>query len=218
MIDKLYSDDSMPRPRAFDEEQVLDLAMDVFWRQGYDGASMADLTRAMGLNSPSIYAAFGSKRGLFAAVLLRYDVRRNDFKDWMLSGKTARDVAERMLHGAVKWLTAPDEPRGCLLIQAGLAASGEGADIPDLLAHRRQRLEKVLAARFEQAKVDADLAADVNSVGLARYVQTIFSGLAVQAAAGARAKELDEIVDIAMMGWPNLPSRRARPTIDATMR
>jgi AcrR family transcriptional regulator len=200
----------MPRPRAFDEGQVLDQAMDVFWRQGYDGASMADLTRAMGLNSPSIYAAFASKRGLFDAVLRRYDERRARFKDRMLSGKTAREVAERMLHGAVKWLTAPDEPRGCLLIQTGLAVGGDGSDIPDVLARRRQRLEKVLAERFEQAKVDGDLGPDANPAALARYVQAIFSGLAVQAAAGARARELDQIVDTAMMGWPKPTSRRSR--------
>lgn len=192
----------MPRPRAFDEGEVLDQAMDVFWREGYDGASMAHLTKAMGLNSPSIYVAFGSKRGLFDAVLQRYDERRAGFKDSMLAGKTAREVAERMLYGAVKWLTTPSEPRGCLLIQTGLAVGGDGSDIPETLARRRQRLEKVLTARFEQAKVDGDLPANADTSALARYVQTIFSGLAVQAAAGARAKQLDEVVTMAMMAWP----------------
>jgi AcrR family transcriptional regulator len=200
----------MPRPRAFDEGQVLDQAMDVFWRQGYDGASMADLTRAMGLNSPSIYAAFGNKRGLFEAVLARYDERRIDYAQQMISGKTARDVAERMLYGAVEWLTMPGEPRGCLLIQTGLAVGGDGADIPEVLARRRQRLEKRLAERFEQAKIDGDLAMDSDCKALARYLQTVFSGLAVQAAAGMHATKLDEVVATAMMGWPKTISKRLR--------
>jgi AcrR family transcriptional regulator len=200
----------MPRPRAFDEGQVLDQAMDVFWRQGYDGASMADLTKAMGLNSPSIYAAFGNKRGLFEAVLARYDERRIDYAQQMISGKTACDVAERMLYGAVEWLTMPGEPRGCLLIQTGLAVGGDGADIPDVLARRRQRLEKRLAERFEQAKIDGDLATDSDCKALARYLQTVFSGLAVQAAAGMHATKLDEVVATAMMGWPITISKRLR--------
>jgi AcrR family transcriptional regulator len=203
----------MARPRAFDETQVLDRAMDVFWRQGYDGASMGDLTRAMGINSPSIYVAFGSKRGLFDAVLHRYDERRAVHKGRMLCGETAREIADLMLRGAVRWLTTPDEPRGCLLIQAGLAASGDGADIPDLLARRRQRLEHVLTKRFEQAKEDGDLEPEEDARALARYVQAIFSGLAVQAAAGASASDLNDVVARAMVGWPTAPKRRSRTSL-----
>lgn len=192
----------MARPRAFDEDEILDLAMNVFWRCGYEGASMAELTKAMGVNAPSIYGAFGSKRGLFDAVLDRYQRRRESHRDWMLAGATAREVAERMLFGAVKWLTAPNEPRGCLFIQAGLAVSPDNDDIPRELAKRRKRVEQVLKKRFERAKVDGDLPPDADTSALARYVHAIFSGICVLAAAGASAPELDETVQRAMSGWP----------------
>src|ERR1700733_7526017 len=103
----------MARPRVFEEAEVLDRAMEVFWRHGYEGASMAELTKAMGLNSPSIYAAFGSKRGLFDAVLNRYRERRAAHKEYVLAAATAREVAERFLFGGIEWLVGPTEPRGC---------------------------------------------------------------------------------------------------------
>ena len=208
----------MARARTFDEAQVLDRAMEIFWLQGYNGTSMNDLTKAMGINSPSIYSAFGSKRGLFDAVLHRYDERRASFKEHFLTGKTARDVVEMLLRGTVQWLTAPNEPRGCLLVQAGLAAGDDGQDIPALLARRRQRLEHLLTKRFDQAKVDGDLAVSENSGALARYVQTIFSGLAVQAAAGAAAAELDDVVARIMPTWPAAPRRKAAPAPRAAVR
>src|SRR5260221_9815304 len=119
----------MARPRAFDEGDVLDRATDVFWRLGYDGASMTELTKAMGINSPSVYAAFGSKRGLFEAVLDRYQGRRAKHRAWTLEGETAREVAERMLFGSVDWLMEPDVPPGSLPIQV---ARSIGQGIPDV--------------------------------------------------------------------------------------
>jgi AcrR family transcriptional regulator len=192
----------MARPREFDEEVVLDRAMEVFWRRGYDGASMAELTRTMGINSPSVYVAYGSKRGLFEKVLDRYQERRARQKEWMLEGKTAREVAERMLVGAAQWLTTPEEPRGCLLIQCGLSAGEGNGDIPQALATRRRRVEITLSERFEQAKNEGELAADTDAAALARYIQNVFSGMGIQAAAGASREELEDIVRRAMMGWP----------------
>jgi AcrR family transcriptional regulator len=193
----------MARPRAFDEDKVLDRAMDVFWRHGYDGASFAELTKAMKLNSPSIYAAFGSKRGLFDAVLDRYRQRRAAHRAWLLSGTTAREVAERMLFGAVDWLTDPDEPRGCLLLQAGLASGMASADIPAELAMRRSGIVTTLTERFQQAQKDGDLSAKADPASLARYLQTVFSGLAVQAAAGVSKEELRADAERSLLGWPS---------------
>ena len=87
------------RPRSFCTEKALDSAMQVFWRKGYEGTSMVDLTEAIGINSPSLYAAFGSKEGLFRAVLERYDARRKTFMENLMAATTAREVAERFLHG-----------------------------------------------------------------------------------------------------------------------
>jgi AcrR family transcriptional regulator len=193
----------MARPRAFDEGDVLDRATDVFWRLGYDGASMTELTKAMGINSPSVYAAFGSKRGLFDAVLDRYQGRRAKHRVWTLEGATAREVAERMLFGAVDWLTDPNEPRGCLLIQAGLSSGQGSPDVPQDLAKRRNRVGLMLRERFERAKTEGDLPADADAAALARYIQTVFSGLCIEAAAGASSAELKEAAARALAGWPS---------------
>jgi AcrR family transcriptional regulator len=192
----------MARPRSFDENEVLDQAMKVFWCMGYDGASVNELTRCMKMNAPSLYAAFGNKRGLFEAVLDRYQERRSQHKAWMLAGSTAREVAERMLFGAIEWLTDPDEPLGCFLIQSGLSTGTDNPDIPRELARRRNGIEDVLTTRFQLAKTDGDLPPDVDAASLARYVQTVFCGIGVQAAAGTPAAQLRDAAKRALEGWP----------------
>ncbi|MFJ5296509.1 TetR/AcrR family transcriptional regulator [Pseudomonas sp. NPDC088368] len=194
----------MARPRKFDEHEVLDRAMEVFWNLGYDGASMAELTKAMNLNAPSIYFAFGSKRGLFDAVLEHYDLHREHYRDSILDAATAREAAERFLFGGIEWLTASDEPPGCLLVQAGLATSAS-SDIPATLACRRGRIVPFMSERFEQGQLKGNLSKEADVQALARYMLMIFNGLCVQAAAGSSREELEADARRAMMGWPDQP-------------
>ena len=102
---------AMGRPRAFDVNEALDRAMKVFWSKGYEGASLAELTRAMKINSPSLYAAFGSKEGLFHAVLDRYGEWRSDFLSDAVAAPTGREVIERFLRGNADLATDPNAPR-----------------------------------------------------------------------------------------------------------
>ena len=192
----------MPRPRKFDEDQVLDRAMEVFWTKGYDGASMAELTKAMEMTAPSLYFAFESKRGLFEAVLARYDLRRIMHRDWVLSATTPRETAERMLVGAIEWLTATDEPLGCLLVQSGLAAGNGGSNVADELGRRRNRVRTMLRERFSQAQLAGDLDQSQDPDALALYIQIIFDGLCLQAASGTSSQELRKIVAYALKNWP----------------
>lgn len=191
----------MARPRAFDEHEVLNKAADVFARHGFDGTTMALLSEAMALSPPSIYAAFGSKRGLFDAVLDHYSDSQSTYGSWIMSAPTAREVSERMLFGAVEALSAPDHAPGCLLIQAGLSAAPENADVPVELARRRQLAEVALHERFEQAKIAGDLAADVDTAALASFVTAVFGGLSIKAAGGATREELRAIAEQAMDWW-----------------
>jgi AcrR family transcriptional regulator len=195
----------MARPRVFDEEEVLDRAMDVFWRHGYEGASMAELTKAMDLNSPSIYAAFGSKRGLFDAVLKRYRDRRTANRDYVLAGSTAREVAERMVFDTIEWLTDPKEPRGCLLVQAGLSAGVNNGDIPLTLIEQRGGIKEVITERFKRAQAEGDLAPSADPAALARYLHMVVLGLAIQAQDGMSVAELKESAGRALMSWPTNP-------------
>lgn len=117
----------MGRPREFDAEVALDQAMEVFWRHGYEGATIAQLTEAMGINPPSLYACFGNKEGLLKAALDRYTKLRGAWMDEVVAAPTARDVAERMLMGIAEKQTDPANPPGCLLVQGGIA-TGSGSE------------------------------------------------------------------------------------------
>jgi AcrR family transcriptional regulator len=183
--------------------KALDAAMEVFWRKGYEGASMVDLTTAMGINSPSLYAAFGSKKGLFEAVLDHYDQDRAGFLSDVLAQPTARRAAERYLCGLVDQETDPDGPRGCLLVQGGLTCGDDAADIPARLAAHRHATELTLRERFVCAKSEGDLPKGSDPAGLARYLMTVANGMSVQASSGATAKELRQIAEMALLALPD---------------
>jgi AcrR family transcriptional regulator len=193
---------AMGRPRSFDLGQALERAMQVFWRLGYEGASLAELTKAMGINSPSLYAAFGSKEGLFKAVLDHYAARQRECLAQVLAAPTARQAAERLLYGLVDLATDPDEPPGCLLLQGGLSCGVTTQAIPQELARRRAELENSLDARFRQARDAGDLPASADPAVLARYLAAVCNGIAVQAAAGATREELRQIAALALHAWP----------------
>lgn len=193
---------AMGRPRSFDTDQALDRAVEVFWRKGYEGASLAELTRAMGINPPSLYAAFGNKEGLFRAALDRYVSQRTSYMETVLGAPTAREVAERVLLGTCDRPPETNEPRGCLLLMGGLACGAGAEGIPAELADRRQQNEALFRARFERAATDGDLAPGASPAGLARYLATVLQGMGVQAAAGATYEELREVARLALAAFP----------------
>jgi len=176
--------------------------MVVFWRQGYEGASLADLTKAMGINSPSLYACFGSKEGLFKAVLEHYDQRRTAFMTAVTGAPTAVAVAETFLMGVAAFAadTSGKTPPGCLMLQGGLSC-GDNV-IPETLARHRAEKEAMLRVRFEQARKSGDLPKNGDPAALARYLMVMSNGICVQAAAGASEKELKEVAGIALANWP----------------
>jgi AcrR family transcriptional regulator len=197
---------AMGRPRAFDRNQALDRAMEVFWRNGYEGASLAELTKAMGINPPSLYAAFGNKEGLLRAALDRYAEKRAEFMSHVMDAPTAYEAAARMLRGTADLQTDPASPPGCLLVQGGLAC-GTGAEvIPAELASRRADTEQMMMQRFERARAEGDLPADANPATLARYVSAVTQGMGVQAAAGASREELYQIAEHALAAFPKQPT------------
>jgi AcrR family transcriptional regulator len=176
--------------------------MEVFWRKGYEGASLSDLTQAMGINRPSLYAAFGDKETLFRKALDRYAEGPAAYVGEALKQPTARAVTEKLLRGAADLLTDPHHPSGCLMVQGALVC-GEAADcIRQELVSRRLAGEADVRRRFKRAKAEGDLPADSNPADLARYVVTISQGMAVQAAGGASHEELQRVVQTAMRAWP----------------
>lgn len=195
------------RPRAFDRDRALDRALQVFWREGYEGASLSDLTRAMGINRPSLYAAFGNKKSLFRLVLDRYMEGPGAYAGEALKQPNARAVVERLLEGAAHTLTAPKNPRGCLYVQGALACGKEASAMRRELACRRMAIEEQLCKRFKRAKGAGDLPSDSNPADLARFVATVYQGMAVQATAGASRAELQRVAKIALAAWSTCTSR-----------
>jgi AcrR family transcriptional regulator len=193
---------SVGRPREFDAQLALDAAMEVFWRQGYEGTSLTELTTAMRLSRPSLYAAFGNKEELFHKVLDRYG-EHMAFMATALEEPVARDAIEALLRGFVASATDPRTPTGCLTVQGALASGPDADEIRAVLAARRLAGEANLRARLQRAHRSGDLAADANPPDFARYVSTLIQGIAVQAAGGASRAQLNRVVDIALRAWPD---------------
>jgi AcrR family transcriptional regulator len=191
------------RPREFDPDEALERALEVFWRQGYEGTSLSELTAAMGINRPSLYAAFGNKESLFHKALDRYADQHMAFIRAALEEPTARRAIEALLRSYVASVTNPRTPPGCLTVQGALASGPDTESIRAELTARRLAGEAVLRARLQRARKEGDLAADADPADLARYINTIAQGVAVQAAGGANRKQLDRVVDIALRAWPD---------------
>src|ERR1700720_2176776 len=167
----------MGRPRSFDTDAALDRALRVFWRKGYEGATLSDLTKAVGVNRPSLYAAFGGKEALFRKALDRYLNGPAAYTQEALKEPTARAVVERLLRGATELNTSPRNPGGCLMVQGALASGDAGDSIRQELVACRAAGEAALRRRFQRAKSERDLPADTDPADLARYLATIIYGM-----------------------------------------
>jgi len=190
------------RPRAFDMDEALDRALDVFWKKGYEGATICDLTSAMGINPPSLYAAFGNKEGLFRKALDRYERRHEAFWREALSAPTAYEAAERLLKGSAESLADKSKPRGCLMVQGALSGGEECESVKAELAARREASIDLIRERFKRAKREGDLPDDADPASLARFVAAVIHGMAVQAAGGATRRELERIATTALRAFP----------------
>jgi len=193
---------SLGRPRAFDPEQALEAAMQVFWQKGYEGASLEELTHAMGINRPSMYATFGDKAALFRKALDRYATGPASFVHAALQEKTARAVAAKIMRGTVGLVAGAKTPHGCFMVQAALTGGDDSAPVcRELLTHRESGVT-LIRKRLKRAKAEGDLPRTADPAALARYIATVIHGISVQAASGASRKELMKVVDLAMQAWP----------------
>ncbi|MEV4350111.1 TetR/AcrR family transcriptional regulator [Actinoplanes sp. NPDC049596] len=186
------------RPRGFDADAALDRAIEVFWEHGYEGASLTDLTSAMGINRPSMYAAYGNKEELFRRAVARYAEHDMAYARAALAEPTAYKVIEKFLTANADALTRPDRPAGCLSIQGGLAGGSDDGEIAQFLATSRLAGERALAERL----AELDLPAGTDPAALARYVMTVSEGNAVHAAAGVDRASLYATIDFALRAVP----------------
>jgi len=191
------------RRRTFDVEAALDSALCVFWRKGYEGASYADLTEAIGVERPALYAAFGNKEALFRRALERYYERYVDYVPAALDLPTARAVASHLLHGAAEFNTRFADHPGCLGIHGVLAGSDESEPVRQALVEARAAAEAALRQRLERAQREGDLPSTAKPDVLAAYLMAVVHGMAVQAKAGFSRATLDAVAEQALAAWPS---------------
>lgn len=191
------------RPRAFDRDAALEEAVRLFWRKGFEATSIADLTAAMGIGAPSLYAAFGSKESLYAEALRCYE-RRYGAAAWgrFDAARTARSAVEGLLRDSAAALTSSRSgaSKGCMLVMSSIDRSEHPALCDAVRASRHAALER-LEARFRLAVEAGELRRGTDLRALARYIQTVQSGMSILARDGASRGELEAVAKVTMAGW-----------------
>ncbi len=196
------------RPRSFDREAALVSAMEVFWKKGFEGASLADLTGAMGINPPSLYAAFGDKEDLFLEAADHYMQRRSASCPYVEEA-TAKAAIGKLLTYMAHDFTSPDHPRGCLMMLAA-ATTGSAPKLQAALARKRTDARARMRARIERGLKEGDVPPGTDAAGLSDFYATIMTGLSMQARDGASRKSLLATVERAMSLFPEPPSAARR--------
>lgn len=199
----------MGRPREFCVDKALDAALEVFWRKGFEGASLTDLTEAMGINRPSLYGAFGNKEELFRKALDRYVSEKVAYLSEALAAPDAYGVAERLLTGAAAMMTDPSHPVGCLAVKGMATCSDHTGAVREELDKVKANYEGAMIKRLTEARDAGQLPAEADLDCLMRYLTTIVQGMAIQASNGATCADLRLVAETALKAWP---AKKAEPT------
>lgn len=194
------------RPREFNRDEALQRAVEIFWAQGYEGTTLADLQKAMGgITAPSFYAAFGSKEDLFReAVELYKKTHGAPVGKALTSGLTARASVEAMLRASAQLVCGQRTPRGCMMVLAGINCAAANKGVEEFLRQQRALREKGLRQRLRRGVADGDLPSSADVAGLVAFYTSIVDGMVIRAKDGASRKTLGDIVKFAMAAWDTI--------------
>ncbi len=201
------------RPRSFDRAVALRRAMEVFWERGYEAASLDELTSAMQISKPSLYAAFSGKEALFReAVALYGQTYGEEATRGLDTEPTARDAVESILRANIAQFTDPGSPPGCMITLTGLLGAPASGPVREFLVQMRGQSQARIRDRLDRALDDGELGPAVDTAGVAAFYTTVLEGLSIQARDGASADIMHGVVDRAMAAWPALTSQPSVPT------
>ena len=199
------------RPRSFDRDAALETAMRLFWQHGYEATSLAQLTAAIGVSAPSLYAAFGDKEALFLQTVARYQARGGDQTEALWGdSKTAREAVASVLTDSAIRLTDPNYPRGCMVVLSAISCSDEAARVQKELSDCRATWEKQMKERIARGIAEGDVPESVNPGALASFYMAVLQGMSLHAKDGASRERLKEIGEAAMQAWPTKPRAKRR--------
>ncbi|HSI80271.1 MAG TPA: TetR/AcrR family transcriptional regulator [Solirubrobacterales bacterium] len=199
------------RPRSFDRDDALRRAMEVFWERGYEGTSISDLTAAMAISAPSLYAAFGSKEELFREAVGLYDALEGAATQRALAEEpTARAAFEATLRDNAANYADPETPTGCLIVLGASAHGPQNHGVAEFLADFRRKTVADYRARLERGVADGDVPAGADLDAIAAYFNTVLEGLSIEARDGASLDEMNAVIDCAMAAWDGLVGTPAR--------
>lgn len=191
---------SRGRPREFDTEEALAAALRVFWEKGYESASLTDLTDAMGITRPSLYAAFGNKEALFKRALDLYETEKLAYVQGALEAPTARGVAQRMLEGTIRNITS--ECRGCLGVVASVSCRTLNSPIQQDIRARAQSSRNAMIERMQRAIDEGDFSLPITAEAITQYLMAVLQGISVQAGADASREQLQQVAEATLATWP----------------
>ncbi|MBO9529686.1 TetR/AcrR family transcriptional regulator [Acinetobacter oleivorans] len=190
------------RPKCFDEQQVLQKAMLLFWEHGYEATSISDLTQALEITAPSLYSAFGDKEGLFYRCVDYYLAHEGCPIDTIfVEAKTAKIAVELYLYDIVKRLVQPNKPAGCMVVVAAMNCSDATQDVQQNLLDKRIKTKEKLLKRLQQGVEQGDLSSHAPLQEITDFYTTVIQGLTIQARDGASSEQLHKVVGHAVKAW-----------------
>lgn len=189
----------MARPKKFDENEVLDRALEVFWEQGYHATSYENLVDRMGINRASMYNTFGDKHQLFTRSLQRYrEKSRERFADWKDDSLTIQETVRRILEDAVAESISDPQKKGCMVVNTATELGNCDQELAAIIRENQSQVESVLAELFVSAQKKGEIGTDLRPQALARFYFNTFSGLQVMARANPDAETYRDVVDVAL--------------------